>query len=157
MYGPLATTIFLLTPVLCFHKTVFDYDAKDVYFTHSYHDGNILPSRFFSVNIAQSIMIVLFSTSSNQGSHSYQPRIKNHEDICFVWVFTKILHITYFYIKKNSTFNIHVIFLLIRPLWFDFLLCVKMVEHFVHFFLHETNLFVEFSEKSNNITFQGHH
>ena len=53
-----ANTLRVLTAVLCFHMTSFDYGAKgvrDVDPTCRCHQINIMPDNIFSVNIAQCV------------------------------------------------------------------------------------------------------
>ena len=54
-----ATALRMLRPVLCFHMTSFNYDAKgvrDVDAACRCHQSNIMPDGIFSVNIAQCII-----------------------------------------------------------------------------------------------------
>ena len=58
-----ATTVRVLTPVLCFHMTSFNYGAKgvrDVEPTCRCHQSNIMPDSNFNVNIAQCVPVVRF-------------------------------------------------------------------------------------------------
>ena len=53
-----ATSLTVLTPVLCFHTTSFNYGAKvvrDVDPTCRCHQSNIMPDSIFSVNNAQCV------------------------------------------------------------------------------------------------------
>ena len=57
-----ATALRMLRPVLCFHMTSFNYDAKgvrDVDAACRCHQSNIMPDGIFSVNIARCMICLL--------------------------------------------------------------------------------------------------